>query len=170
MGWRGSTSTMQVPQLPPPPQFITLPCERYSKTTLCQAGYSTTQMKKKKSRAHVCGVELDLVLVHDVTEELLAAGRLRPVHREGAVGTGLQLPSITECRPNKLGLQRPCILPLRRWRKGKRERDRLTPMKLMLMMNHSRQCRGRTPSRCGPVRKACRRRDGPMACPSQTSA
>ena len=51
-----------------------------------------------------------------------------------------------------------------------RERDRLTPMKLMLMMNHSRQCRGRTPSRCGPVRKACRRRDGPMACPSQTSA
>lgn len=80
-------------------------------------------MKKKKSRAHVCGVELDLVLVHDVTEELLAAGRLRPVHREGAVGTGLQLPSITECRPNKSGLQRPCILPLRRWRKGKRERQ-----------------------------------------------
>jgi hypothetical protein len=58
-------------------------------------------MKKKKSRAHVCGVELDLVLVHDVTEELLAAGRLRPIYREGAVGTGLQLPSITECRPNK---------------------------------------------------------------------
>ena len=80
-------------------------------------------MKKKKSRAHVCGVELDLVLVHDVIEELLAAGRLRPIYREGAVGTGLQLPSITECRPNKSGLQRPCILPLRRWRKGKRERQ-----------------------------------------------
>jgi hypothetical protein len=85
---------MQVPQLLPPPQFITLPYERYSKTTLCRAGYSTTQMKKK-SRAHVCGVELDLVLVHDVTEELLAAGRLCPVHQEGAVDTGLQLPSIT---------------------------------------------------------------------------
>jgi hypothetical protein len=100
---------MQVPQLPPPPQFITLPCERYSKTTLCLSGYSTTQMKKK-SRAHVCGVELDLVLVHDVTEELLAAGRLRPVHREGAVGTGLRLQSVTECRVQTKQIRHPATM------------------------------------------------------------
>jgi len=52
---------------------------------------------EKARETHVCSVELDLVLVHDVAEELLAARRLRPVHRVGAVGTRLRL--IT--RPNQ---------------------------------------------------------------------
>ena len=52
---------------------------------------------EKARETHVCSVELDLVLVHDGAEELLAARRLRPVPRVGAVGTRLRL--IT--RPNQ---------------------------------------------------------------------
>jgi len=103
---------MQVPQLPPPPQFITLPWETTGPLSvrLPPVGTAAAQfnMTKERGESHVCGVELDLVLVHDVTEELLAAGRLRPVHREGAVGTRLRLQSSTECRPK---IRRPATRP-----------------------------------------------------------
>lgn len=105
----GSTSTMQVPQLPPPPQFITLPCET-ARPLSVRLRHNPAKRSRAiyRGRAHVCGVELDLVLVHDVTEELLAAGRIRPVHREGAVGARLRLQSSTECRPK---IRRPATRP-----------------------------------------------------------
>lgn len=73
--FRDRTSTMQVPQLPPPPQFITFPCrvERDEES----ADSCATFFPSDLFLTYVGGVEFNLIVEHDVPEEFLAAAGRR---------------------------------------------------------------------------------------------